>query len=49
MTIIELIIYSFVIYGWAALLQQKARIYYRVSYVAACAWIILVLFIAAYF
>lgn len=48
MMIFGLIIYGVVIYGWAAFLEKFASIYHQVSYVAACAWMILVLYFAAY-
>ena len=48
MMIIGLLVYALVIYGWAAWLKGVAHIEHRVSYVAACAWIIVVLYLAAF-
>lgn len=48
MMIFGLIIYGVVIYGWAAFLEKFAGIYHQVSYIAACAWMILVLYFAVY-
>lgn len=48
MMIIGLLVYALVIYGWAAWLKDVAHIDHRVSYVSACAWIIVVLYLAAF-